>query len=639
MLESSSEAPTPLDSVSDTPPPPSPESKTAAPSRQIVDVWSRTEPRYRIRAVAMLVLNMLLFCGLCIFTHWLHVGEPFTFSWDSYAAPGRFWDDQTPNLNDFILFPISVEQTPIHGVVLGLLVASIVAIPIVISILYRFGYALPFIAAVLIFAHMPWMAATLVLCCALASLRPFRMSFRFGSALVGLLPVILYLYLATRGDADELGAVASPTQKTLLAAPWVLALLAASAMMATILLIARLVNYRPGAVAPVVAVMFATPVALFHAYVGVDELHYRVLEHEYGPDSKRFAPVEDASDRIFSLLHEWTQENFPDPLRRGELIAAWGGELDSVKRLIARRMLLEFMNEREAAREALQAFLADHLHSRYVPNVLFLLARTLDLRLDERKLLQSPPRRELYTDFPHVQSTEYWSTLLSRHGNSPLATAAALRLALLSWRGGDCDAALAFLDQVLALPAPSAQASRPAAVGLLRREPPEVSLRYQPEPDRLEAARLRELILANRNDPRYGDAPLIAFAALDWHRTRHLEEVLRLAQRYPDSLLYDDLIVAWAAALPDAAQRLERLEDCVEHFADGSAAPQAMFLLADLEVLTAPQGDGARRSAGIARMREVATRFADSYWGRAAARRLGMLDERATLAAREESRP
>ena len=99
-----------------------------------------------------------------------------------------------------------MDQTPIYGVVVGLLVAAIVAVPISVAILYKFPSALPFCAAVLVFAHMPWMGVTLVASCILAALKPFRMAFRYGSALVGLLPVLLYLYLATRGAAESLGA-------------------------------------------------------------------------------------------------------------------------------------------------------------------------------------------------------------------------------------------------------------------------------------------------------------------------------------------------------------------------------------------------------------------------------------------------
>ena len=65
------------------------------------------------------------------------------------------------------------------------------------------------------------------------------------------------------------------------AGPWVLAIIAACTMMAVIIFIAYVANYRPGAVALVMAVMFATPAILFQTSVGMDELQYRVLESKY----------------------------------------------------------------------------------------------------------------------------------------------------------------------------------------------------------------------------------------------------------------------------------------------------------------------------------------------------------------------
>ena len=44
---------------------------------EIVDVWSRTQAKYRIRAVVLLLANLLLFCGLCVFAHWLHFARAF----------------------------------------------------------------------------------------------------------------------------------------------------------------------------------------------------------------------------------------------------------------------------------------------------------------------------------------------------------------------------------------------------------------------------------------------------------------------------------------------------------------------------------------------------------------------------------
>jgi outer membrane protein assembly factor BamD (BamD/ComL family) len=595
----------------------------------ITDVWSRTSPKHRRRAIALLIVNLVLFCGLCVFTHWLHSARAIDFSLNSYFEPFRFWGTPAPNLYDFILDPISVDQTPIHGVVIGLLFAAIVAVPISVAILYRFSSAVPFIAAVLVFAHLPWMAITLAASCVLAAVRPFRMSFRFGSALVGMLPVLLYLYLATRGPADPLAASVSPERRLLLAGPWLLAILGACTMMAVIIFIAHLVDYRPGAVAPVIAVMFATPAILFHVHVGVDELHYRVLESTYGPRAERFEPVQDATPKIFALLHYWTMPGLDPEPRRSALLAIWSADPEvqfALKQRITRRLLLDLMDDRREAYEACKNYIADHPASRYVPNVLFIQARTLDTRLDERALVGETAQRELYTDFPHVESEPIWTNLLEKYPHLTLAAAARLHVAQLRLRHGDADGALAALEFQPALADDGSPATTTSGRRWLHTRSPEASLGYEPEQDRFEAARLRELILANRDDAQYGIVPLQMLAGLDQHRRGYRDQLQRLAHRYRDSTLYDNLVVRWAIATSDRAERAAKLRACIARFPDGDALPEAMFNLADLDVQAFGAGDDVRRAGGIARLREIATRFPESCWAQRANERLQILE-------------
>ncbi len=595
----------------------------------ITDVWSWTARKYRIRATVLLIANFLLFCGLCVFTHWLHYARLFDFSIQTYLQPLRFWGPATLNLNDLVLFPISVDMTPMYGIVVGLLVASMVAVPISVAIVYRFGSAIPFILAVAIFAHMPWLAFTLLCSCILAAVRPFRMTFRYGSALLGMVPVLIYLYLATRGSSEILTASISPERKLLLAGPWLLAILAACTMLAAIIFIARLVNFRPGAVAPVMAVMFATPAILFHSSVGVDELTYRVLESEYGPRSERFEPVQDATVRILNLLHDWTRPGIEREPLRTALLAVWNarpGDITAIKHRVARPLILELLANRQAAYDACQSFIADHPRSRYIPNALFLQARALDTRLDERQLLGPAAQQELYTDFPHVQSEPVWASLLAQFPQSPLTAAARLRLAQLRLRKGDADGALAALSaRELPVPAPPG-ASRQRVRSLLDTEPPEASLDFEPEPYQFEALRLRELIRANRDDPKYGVEPLQALATLDPHRAQYLEQLQRLAAHYPESLLYDNLCVRWASAHRDRHQRASQLRACLSAFPTGDALPEAIFQLADLEIHAFGITDPASRAAGLERLHEIVARFPDSCWSRAAAERLRIVE-------------
>jgi hypothetical protein len=581
-------------------------------SDAVVDVWSRTERKYRVRAIALLVVNLVLFGGLCVFTHWLHVARAFDFSLQSYAGPLRVTGADTQNLNDFVLFPISVVQTPIHAVVLGLLVAAILAVPIIIAILYRFPCALPFVACVGVLAHLPWMALTLLGSCVLASVRPFRMRFRYGSALVGMLPALLYLYLATRGTTDQLGMYASPAQTSLLSAPWALAILAACSMMAIVLLVSRMVNYRPEAVSPIVAFMFLAPVILFHHQVGADELYYRLLESQYGPRSARFEPVLDATDAIQAIMRD-----VDAPVMRYHIQRVWGGSIAEAKHAVYGRLLLDFLRTRAEAFDACKYFQSDHPNSRYLVCVLYIQGRTLDTRLDERRLMSATPTRELYSDFPHVQSRAPWTALVQQFPHSPLAIVAGLRLAQLDLRAGDVSGAAARLDVIARQFAHALGAeatTQPTATGILRAESPESSLEFEPRPFLLEAQRLRERIAANRDDPRWGNEPLCELARLDPHRMSYEEQLLRLLERFPDAILTDNVLVLWANCLADPREREAVLAYVCERLPPGDAVPEALVRLAVLELQTTAGSDEARRERGMARLRQVIEHHPESSW-------------------------
>src|ERR1043166_1516280 len=121
---------------------------------QIIDVWSRTAPKYRRRAVLMLSVSALLFGGLCCFTYWLRTGDVFPWASDDYsdimlrsfrpAGAGQV------TLSDFLSTPISVKDVPIHGVIMGLLFATLSSIPILVAILYRFPSSI-FFALMVVF--------------------------------------------------------------------------------------------------------------------------------------------------------------------------------------------------------------------------------------------------------------------------------------------------------------------------------------------------------------------------------------------------------------------------------------------------------------------------------------------------------
>ena len=310
------------------------------------------------------------------------------------------------------------------------------------------------------------------------------------------------------------------------------------------------------------------------------------------------------------------------------LMAAWQ-ESPSLREAALQAMWRPFMANRAAAYEACNRFIAAHPNSKYIANVLYIQARTMDTRLNETELVRNA-RRELYSDFPHVQSREIWAALLSERPDSPLSIAAALRLAQLHLRSGDVDGARVLLYRI-ELRSGSAEsvdaATQPALRELLRAPPPETSLEFNPGPYLFEARRLGALIDANRDDPIYGDQPLIHFAALDPRREGYYDQLLTQAARIPQGLLYDNLIAAWAAGRSGVEERHRAILACVERFAGTDSVPQMLYQLAELEIQSLAESDSASRANGIQRLRQLADRFPATFWGEKARRRVAMRED------------
>ena len=220
----------------------------------IVDVWSRTLPKYRRRSVLLLLTNAILFGGLCCFSYWLRTGQLLAAAHRGYWR--QLWHyfrptgDEQYTLSDLLVYPIDFQEVPLQIPILGLLMAALISIPIVVAILYRFPFSLIFIGEIALIAMMPWLGITLLISCWIATSRQLRTGFRYASALLGLLPVLVYLVSATREPSSSLAVLSSPADQVKLYAPWILSIVASCVIMGIVLLWAWASNYRPGAIAP-----------------------------------------------------------------------------------------------------------------------------------------------------------------------------------------------------------------------------------------------------------------------------------------------------------------------------------------------------------------------------------------------------
>lgn len=595
----------------------------------IVDVWSRSGSKYRIRAIVLLAVNVLLFAGVGSFAYWLRSGVVFAPGVEGYrdqlAQTFRFGQQTVVSLASLLLEPISIQYVPMQILIVGLLMAALICIPILVSILYRFWSSLPFIAVVGFLAVMPWLAITLLGSCIIASVRPFRSRFRFVSALLGLVPTVVYLTLAWSGSAEHVAGKIDPVDQMKFIAPWVLAIVAAALLFAVVLVIAKIVDYRPGAIAPLLAIMFGLPVALFEYHVGRDELHYRLLE---ALDRAHFADVDASLGLQRAERQAWMRHPLPRPSRK------------AIRTLVEMRWLFGLADDIGPNQSEWTAHQMDVVHrcdwflkyfpeSRYALSALFIKGRALDSRIDPAEFRDSHWIR-FYDDFPSEASRPTWRLLAENGANSILGSVALLRLAHLNARSGNVDRALGRLDRLI--PGMDAykrrsgtEAHRDGPVkSALRRDRPEASLNISADHVLLEAHRLRDLFARNR-DPLYGYDPIsgpmhptesLQFGLMDLipQDERYVDNLRSLAKAYPNCQIEDNISLEIGKATSSNAEKIRRLKTCLDSFPDGDAVPEAMFRL----------GVAYRAGALPAESEAIFTRLfnahRDSIWAREAAR-------------------
>jgi outer membrane protein assembly factor BamD (BamD/ComL family) len=599
------------------------------------DVWTRTQPKYRRRAVLLLVINGVLFFGLGCFGSWLRTGVAVPF-----LAPD-YWDylwrcfnpagPEQATLIDFVIFPINVEQVPMQVLVLALLLASLVSIPILVAMLYRLPFAIPFILIVAFVGMFPWLAITLTISCVMTAIRPLRFSVRYATALIALIPAVLYLFGATRNPTDA-ARYATPIVSAALYAPSVLAVLASCLVMAIVLLIAWLVDYRPGAIAPLLAMMFALPVVLFEAQVGRDELYYRLLEREYGPHSQVYFRDMDASSVIHELaVKKWEQS--PPPRRdveayEEEIKLLWRYELDPLDKADA--LLNEFQLHQWRAARACDKFRADYPRSRYLPNVLYMKGRALDMRVDLEAFRRDAILR-FYEDFPSHTSESTWGTLCKAYPDSPVAAVALYRLAKLEGRRGDIDGAIRRLTTLIER---FSTTTRPAApnggslLARLERPPPTSTLDIDIAGIVHKGRKLYALLRSNR-DPHLAkppeikaDAPLVEFLRCDPQHRKYRENLVWLLDQYPYSRMRARLHLELALTERSTSLKIRELEDFIRRYGESqntNALAEAHYVLGEAYLWDRRPVDA--RAA----FESVVNQYADTVWAEDARRQLARM--------------
>ncbi|HEY3244470.1 MAG TPA: tetratricopeptide repeat protein [Phycisphaerae bacterium] len=594
----------------------------------IVDVWSRTAKKYRVRAVVLLIVDIMLFAGLGCFAYWLRSGQALAPTMKGYghelALTFQPWSDTRVALGMLLRFPIDQNDVPMQIPIHGLLLAALVSVPILISILYRFPACLPFLLVVAFLAMMPWLALTLLISCVLASVWP-RFNFRYASAMLGLVPFIIYTFSASRQSPTAIDRLPTPVDQIRFMAPWGLAILACFVLMALCLIIARTVNYRPGAVAPLLAVLLLTPALMFEFSVGRDELYYRLLEAKYGPFSG-YLTEEEVTEALSADGPGGSGAQWPEP--------RWQLRIEEA-----------FARQQAQAVAACDAFIRSFPDSRYHLNALYIKAWALDTRVDRAALLRDRAPR-FYSDFPAELSRESWTSVLVNlqraRRRSPMAAMAGLQLGRLDARDCRMQEALALLRGVtepFTSPPGAVDAAAPEGAeehagrrfeNVLRRRPAETSLKVPVESAVLSARQLQELLNHNRGDPQYGDAPLcgagtpanserLGFLLLNPLQPHYPENLRALLQKNPHALLSDNIQLEIAQHARKLEEKVAALESVERSFPDGDAVPESLFRLG-FAYQDAGRPDDARQV-----LQRLCTTYPDSLWRQLAEARLRVL--------------
>jgi hypothetical protein len=232
--------------------------------------------------------------------------------------------------------------------------------------------------------------------------------------------------------------------------------------------------------------------------------------------------------------------------------------------------------------------------SRYAVNALFIKARALDTKIDAGEFRRTKWVR-FYDDFPDSASRPTWRKIAEARPDTLLGAVASLRLAQLDARNGLVERAIDRLETLLrGLGAVSeAEASQnntgSALTDLWQRNAPESSLGISRERVLLEADRMRNLLVANR-DPLYGYEPIhgprrpaagpsFGLLDLDPRAERYAEKLQRLKDAYPNCQIEDNIDLEIAKTTEPLTDQIAALRRCLEIFPDRDAVPEALFRL------------------------------------------------------------
>lgn len=502
-----------------------------------------------------LAVNLVAFAVVNAFWQYLTTGSWLNFSMEAYSSP----------FSEIFIQPLSVLTHPWMIVVGALLLAVIFFVPIVVSVLYHEFYAILFVFVVAGLGHALGLAFFQACGCILAARTRLRSDMPFVAALLGLTPLIVYIYIAF-SVVDFPAAL--PLQRWILCIPVVVAVLLAIFSAAAVLALAKLTSFRPGVVWPVLAVLLAGPFTIFYTYVGADELEYVFIAK----------PISGADSLFESIkLDSWQEKNRAEGLNRHTLKNRIQEDMDLRKRLLMQKC---------------ERFIERHGDSPRSAAVLWLEAQAQSLALDEAAYHGQLVKYN--AAFPSQNSRSTWRRLMEDYRPSPHAALAAWRLGELALRRRDIEQADDLLhkaaQRLRTILADVAKNKKYEEPGRIFTTEPSIPARYNYEYYEnalLAVERLLWLMKENNvlSDKRSAEA-MAAYLDLNPRVEDYSEKLSALAGLYENTKIGDNLKLAVAQATQNRYQRAEMLIALSENRLT-DAAIEANFALGRLAMKTA----------------------------------------------------
>lgn len=489
------------------------------------------------------------YAAVCAFWHYLLTG-----CWIGFTGVRHY---ASLLVGQMLLQPLSIFEHPWMIAVCGLLLGAVILVPVVMSVLYRPGWALPLVVLLAVLAQAPILAAVLGISCVLAGKAGLRRTSPSLTACLGLLPAGAYLALFGLSGSDN--AAIAPLRRWILHVPLLMAMVSALAVTWATMWLARMARYYPAAIIPILSLVLAAPIAIFHLRVGSERLAFALLCQSL--DGGEALLAEKGLDR-------WRLENKAQGLTGQALLNRLEDDLKG------RRLELQGRCDE---------FLARFGGGELAPSALWIRAEAGGLRLDRRALDQGRVRYS--ADHPLPAGEEDWRRLRESFPGSLQAAMAGWRLAELALRAKNVNQAEDLLTQAaerlerfLAAPEPNA--------GEVFSSTPQVPSRAQSAEALFQVQRLAWLIKENHlaSDARAAEAmaEFLAVDPRDLTAAEYYSRMAELAGRYENTPLSENFKLAVAEATESLDDRAGQLAALARQWSDGDAAIEANYDLARL---------------------------------------------------------